>query len=67
LLGKLVWSPNKEHEVKFTVEYINKDATVDQRSDLGLSAANRNPSYVRDQVQTRERFEPTVIWCSTPS
>jgi hemoglobin/transferrin/lactoferrin receptor protein len=56
LLGKLVWSPNKEHEVKFTVEYINKDATVDQRSDLGLSGANRNLSYIRDQVQTRERF-----------
>ncbi|MBR1222308.1 TonB-dependent hemoglobin/transferrin/lactoferrin family receptor [Bradyrhizobium sp. U87765 SZCCT0131] len=57
VLGKLVWAPDKEHEVKFAVEYLNKDATVDQRFDLGLQSTGiRNLGYVREQVQSRERF-----------
>lgn len=57
ILGKLVWTPNQENEVKFTAEYLKKDVTVDQRHDLGLQSNGiRNLSYIRDQVQTRQRF-----------
>jgi hemoglobin/transferrin/lactoferrin receptor protein len=69
LLGKLVWSPNKEHEVKLTGEFLKKDVTVDQRFDLGLQTTGiRNLSYIRDQVQTRERltlshrYTPDLGW-----
>ena len=56
LLGKLVWNPDKENEVKLTGEFLKKDATVDQRFDLGLQTSGiRNLSYIRNQIQTRER------------
>ena len=57
LLGKLVWNPDKENEVKLTGEMLKKDVTVDQRFDLGLQSTGiRNLSYIRDQIQTRERL-----------
>jgi hemoglobin/transferrin/lactoferrin receptor protein len=57
VLGKLVWTPNAEHEFKFTAEYFKSDKTVDQRYDLGpASGGITNLSYIREQVQTRERF-----------
>jgi hemoglobin/transferrin/lactoferrin receptor protein len=69
LLGKLVWSPNKEHEVKLTAEMFKKDITVDQRFDLGLQSTGiRNLSYIRDEVQTRDRltlahrYKPDLGW-----
>ena len=69
ILGKLVWNPDKEHEVKLTGEMLKKDVTVDQRFDLGLQTNGiRNLSYIRDQVQTRERltlahrYTPNLGW-----
>lgn len=69
LLGKLVWNPDKENEVKLTGEMLKKDVTVDQRFDLGLQGTGiRNLSYIRDQVQTRERltlqhrYTPNMGW-----
>ena len=57
ILAKLVWNPDKEHEVKLTGEMLKKDATIDQRYDLGLQGTGiRNLSYIRDQVQTRDRL-----------
>ena len=57
ILAKLVWNPDKEHEVKLTGEMLKKDATIDQRFDLGLQSTGiRNLSYIRDQVQTRDRL-----------
>lgn len=57
ILGKLVWTPTKDHEVKFTAEFLNKNAVVDQRYDLGLQTGGiRNLSYIREQEQTRDRF-----------
>lgn len=57
LLGKLVWSPSKDHEVKFTAEYMKKNATVDQRFDLGAATGGiTNLGYIRNQIQTRERY-----------
>src|SRR5262249_53390585 len=58
LLGKVVWNPNAEHEIKFISQYYRTDKTVDQRADLGLQAGNiRNLSYIRDQVQAAERYQ----------
>jgi hemoglobin/transferrin/lactoferrin receptor protein len=58
LLGKLVWNPNAEHEIKFITQYYKSDKTVDQRADLGLQAGNiRNLSYIRTQVQSSERYQ----------
>ena len=69
ILAKLVWNPDKEHEVKLTGEMLKKDVTVDQRFDLGLQTSGiRNLSYIRDQVQTRERltlahrYTPNLGW-----
>lgn len=69
ILSKLVWNPDKEHEVKLTGEMLRKDVTVDQRFDLGLQSGGiRNLSYIRDQVQTRERltlahrYTPNLGW-----
>ncbi len=58
LLGKLVWNPNAEHEVKFITQFYKSDKTTDQRADLGLQAGNiRNLSYIRNQVQSSERYQ----------
>ena len=58
LLGKLVWNPNAEHEVKFITQFFKSDKTTDQRADLGLQAGNiRNLSYIRNQVQSSERYQ----------
>ena len=69
VLAKLVWNPDKEHEVKLTGEMVKKDVTIDQRFDLGLQTGGiRNLSYSRDQVQTRERltlahrYTPNLGW-----
>ena len=69
ILAKLVWNPDKEHEVKLTGEMLKKDVTVDQRFDLGLQSTGiRNLSYIRDQVQTRDRltlahrYTPNLGW-----
>ncbi|MDQ8729592.1 TonB-dependent hemoglobin/transferrin/lactoferrin family receptor [Bradyrhizobium sp. LHD-71] len=58
LLGKVVWNPNAEHEVKFITQVYRSDKTVDQRADLGLQAGGiRNLSYIRNQVQSSERYQ----------
>lgn len=58
ILGKLVWNPNAEHELKFITQHFKSDKTVDQRADLGLQAGNiRNLSYIRTQVQSSERYQ----------
>ena len=69
ILAKLVWNPDKEHEVKLTGEMLKKDVTIDQRFDLGLQSTGiRNLSYIRDQVQTRDRltlahrYTPNLGW-----
>lgn len=56
VLNKLVWTPDNQNEVKFTAEFLNKNAVVDQRSDLGLASGIRNLSYIRQQIQSRERY-----------
>jgi hemoglobin/transferrin/lactoferrin receptor protein len=58
ILGKIVWNPNAEHEVKFITQHTKTDKTTDQRFDLGLQAGNiRNLSYIRNQVQSSERYQ----------
>ena len=58
ILGKIVWNPNAEHEVKFITQHYKSDKTTDQRADLGLQAGGiRNLSYIRNQVQTAERYQ----------
>jgi len=56
VLNKLVWTPDNQNEVKFTAEFLNKNAVVDQRHDLGLASGIRNLSYIRQQIQSRERY-----------
>ena len=58
ILGKIVWNPNAEHEVKLITQHYKSDKTTDQRADLGLQAGGiRNLSYIRNQVQTAERYQ----------
>ena len=58
ILGKIVWNPNAEHEVKLITQHYKSDKTTDQRADLGLQAGGiRNLSYIRTQVQTAERYQ----------
>lgn len=65
LLGKLVWNPNGEHELKLITQHAKSDKTTDQRYDLGLQAGNiRNLSYIREQIQTSERYQ--IIHRYTP-
>lgn len=58
ILGKIVWNPNAEHEVKLITQHYKSDKTTDQRYDLGLQSSGiRNLSYIRNQVQTSERYQ----------
>jgi len=58
ILGKLVWNPNAEHEIKLITQHYKSDVTVDQRADLGLATGGiTNLSYDRTQVQTAERYQ----------
>jgi len=66
LLGKLIYRPNDSNEFKFTGEYFNREATVDQKFDLG-AATGLGPSptgsgtihgFVRTAEQ--ERWRATI-------
>jgi hemoglobin/transferrin/lactoferrin receptor protein len=58
ILGKIVWNPNAEHELKLITQLYKTDKTTDQRWDLGLQTGGiRNLSYIRDQVQTADRYQ----------
>lgn len=58
ILGKVVWTPNAEHEIKFITQYYKTDRTVDQRADLGAATGGiTNLSYIRNQIQTAERYQ----------
>ena len=57
VLNKLVWTPDNQNEVKFTADFLRKNADVDQRLDLGLQSTGiTNLSYLRNQIQSRERY-----------
>ncbi len=44
--------------MKFITQHYKSDKTTDQRADLGLQAGGiRNLSYIRNQVQTAERYQ----------
>lgn len=71
ILTKLVWTPDAEHEVKLTGEFVAKHSEVDQRHDLGPStspAGSFNLSHLRDQDQNRMRatlshkYTPNLGW-----
>jgi hemoglobin/transferrin/lactoferrin receptor protein len=65
VLGKVVWTPNEENEIKFTAEYFQSDRAVNQRYDLGAASGGvTNLNYLREQVQSRERY--TLYHSYTP-
>ncbi len=62
-LGKLVWRPNAQHEVKLTGEYFRSDVDVKQMYDYGIATATlRNGDYPRNQQQTRQRAALEHNW-----
>lgn len=71
LLGKLVWTPNAEHEVKLTGEFVDRNSDVNQLHDLGPAtspAGSFNLSHLRNQEQSRargtllHRYTPNLGW-----
>lgn len=63
LLGKIVWTPNDQHEIKFTTEYYRNESDIHQRYDYGTQAnGSFNGRYLRNQKQTRTRFSIEDIW-----
>lgn len=71
LLAKIVWTPNAEHEVKLTGEFVTKQSTVNQLSDLGPAtspAGSFNLGHIRDQDKNHwrgtllHRYTPNLGW-----
>ena len=62
-LGKLVWTPNGEHEVKLTAEYFGRNTLVNQIWDSSAAMFGYdNVSYPRELDMQRTRFAIEHDW-----
>lgn len=62
-LGKLVWNPNGDHQLKLTGEVFDSKANVKQMYDYGRqSNGSFNGDYNRRQKQQRYRIDLEHIW-----
>lgn len=71
VLGKLIWTPEAQNEVKLTGQFVSKKSEVNQLHDLGSStspAGSFNLSHIRDQDKNSARgtlmhtYTPNLGW-----